>query len=213
MRHGFYEPDKAYQKWIQRHTLKDADRAEHREWADSLAEPSVFSVILPTFRTPPKYLRLAIESVLKQTYPHWELCIADDGSPAVASGGVQQLLEEYARRDSRIKLAPPAPRGGISAASNRALAFATGEFVTFLDHDDELAEHALYQFARAVVEQPDTDMLYSDEDKLSYDGRRMTPFFKPDWSPEFLLGCMYTCHLRRISLGACASGRRVPPGV
>src|SRR4029077_2193465 len=76
-----------------------------------------------------------------------------------------------------------------------AIALASGRFVALLDHDDEIAEYALDKISRAIIEQPDADMLYSDEDKMRADGKRMTPFFKPDWSPEFFLGCMYTCHL------------------
>src|SRR5262249_60820778 len=82
-----------------------------------------------------------------------------------------------------------------AAASNAALALATGHYIGLLDHDDELAEHSLHRMAQAIVADPAADMLYSDEDKLSPDGTRTTPFFKPDWSPEFFLGCMYTCHL------------------
>ncbi|MFL5331536.1 MAG: glycosyltransferase [Gemmataceae bacterium] len=191
-RHGFYEPEKAYQRWIANHTLNDTDRAAHRDWAMNLENPPKFSVVMPTYNTPEKYLRLAIESVLRQTYPHWELCIADDGS---TDAKVRTVLEEYARRDSRVKLAPPGRRGGISAATNTALALATGDFIAFLDHDDEVAEQALYRMAREIVATPDADMLYSDEDKMKPDGHRIMPFFKPDWSPEFFLGCMYTCHL------------------
>ena len=147
---------------------------------------------MPTFNTPERFLRLAIESVLRQTYPHWELCVADDGSD---QPHVRAVLEEYAAKDERIKLAPPGRHGGIAAASNAALELATGDYVALLDHDDELAEHALYRMAQAIVADPAADMLYSDEDKLQPDGKRVRPFFKPDWSPEFFLGCMYTCHL------------------
>jgi GT2 family glycosyltransferase len=84
---------------------------------------------------------------------------------------------------------------GIAAASNAALELASGDYVALLDHDDELAEHAFHRMAKAIVADPSADMLYSDEDKLQVDGKRVRPFFKPDWSPEFFLGCMYTCHL------------------
>jgi len=191
-RHGFYEPQKAYDRWMEKHALTDADRAAQRDWAATAVAPPMISVLMPVYDTPERYLRLAVESVLRQTYPHWELCIADDGSPAPH---VRPILEEYARRDPRVKLTPPGRQGGISAATNAALNLATGRFVALFDHDDELAEHALFAMAKASVEQPDADVLYSDEDKIQPDGRRVTPFFKPDWSPEFFLGCMYTCHL------------------
>ncbi|HEY1381062.1 MAG TPA: glycosyltransferase family 2 protein [Gemmataceae bacterium] len=191
-RHGFYEPDKAYAKWVERRRLTNADRAEQRAWADGLAAPPRISVLMPTYNTPERFLRLAVESVRRQTYPHWELCVADDGS---SEPHVRAVLDEYAANDDRIKLAAPGRHGGIAAATNAALASATGDYVALLDHDDELAEHAFYRMAQAVVADPSADMLYSDEDKLQPDGKRVRPFFKPDWSPEFFLGCMYTCHL------------------
>jgi GT2 family glycosyltransferase len=192
VRHGFYEPQEAYDQWVERRRLTDEDRAAQKDWALSLDDPPRVSILMPTYNTPEQFLRLAVESVLRQTYPHWELCVADDGSTAAH---VRAVLEAYAAQDDRIKLAPPGRHGGISAATNAALALATGDYVALLDHDDELAEHALDRMARAVVADPAADMLYSDEDKIQPDGLRTTPFFKPDWSPEFFLGCMYTCHL------------------
>lgn len=189
---GFCDPLKAYDRWIEQRRLTNADRCDHRAWSESLVNPPRFSVLMPTFNTPERLLNFAIESVLQQTYPVWELCIADDGS---TKSHVRATLEEYASNDPRIKLAPFCKHGGIAAASNAALALATGDYVALLDHDDELAEHALYRMAQAIVADPSIDMLYSDEDKLLSDGRRRHPFFKPDWSPEFFLGCMYTCHL------------------
>jgi GT2 family glycosyltransferase len=198
-RHGFYEAKEAYKDWIERRQLADEDRMAHKEWAASLDDPPRVSILMPVYNTPEHYLRLAIDSVLRQTYPHWELCIADDGSTAEH---VRPVLEEYAAEDDRIRLASPGRHGGIAAASNAALNLATGDYVALLDHDDEIAEHALYRMAQAIVADPSADMLYSDEDKLSPGGERVMPFFKPDWSPEFFLGCMYTCHfgLYRASL-------------
>src|SRR5207302_10952984 len=124
---------------------------------------------------------------------YWQLRGDDDGS---AEPHVRAILEEYAERAPRIRLTPPRRNAGISAASNAALDLADGDFIALLDHDDELAEHALFRMAEAIVADPDVDMLYSDEDKLEgEEGRRVRPFFKPDWSPEFFLSCMYTCHL------------------
>jgi GT2 family glycosyltransferase/SAM-dependent methyltransferase len=191
-RHGFHEPEAAYEAWMANRRLTDAGRAAQRAWAVEADDPPLVSVLMPVYNTPEHYLRRAIESVLAQTYPHWELCVADDGSTAEH---VRPVLEEYAARDDRVKLAPPGRHGGIAAASNAALALASGRYVALLDHDDEIAEHALYRMAQAIVADPTADMLYSDEDKLQPDGKRVHPFFKPDWSPEFFLGCMYTCHL------------------
>jgi GT2 family glycosyltransferase len=104
-------------------------------------------------------------------------------------------LEEYARRDSRIKVVFRSERGNISAASNSALELASGEYLALLDNDDELAEQALFRVAKAIIADRTLDLIYSDEDKLEPDGRHVDPFFKPDWSPEYFLTCMYTCHL------------------
>ncbi len=139
----------------------------------------------------PAYLERAIQSVQAQYYPNWELCICDDGSHAAH---VRPVLERYCASDARIKAAFAERNQGISAASNRALQMATGEFVGFLDHDDELSPAALYEVARLLQQHREADAIYSDEDKLESDGRRSDPFFKPDWSPEYLLSLNYACH-------------------
>jgi GT2 family glycosyltransferase len=181
-----------YDAWRVARCLTDADRAALRAEAVALDRPPLVSVLLPVFNIEERYLRLAIESVLRQLYPYWELCIADDGSTAPH---VRPVLEAYARRDPRVKVAFHERNAGIAAASNTALALASGEYIALLDHDDELAEHALSRVAREIVADRDVDLLYSDEDKLDGAGRHVAPFFKPDWSPEYFLACMYTCHL------------------
>jgi GT2 family glycosyltransferase len=172
--------------------LTDAEREQMRAAAARWTDPPLISVLLPVYNAPERYLRLAIESVLKQTYPHWELCIADDCSP---DPHVATVIREYAACDKRIKTVFRSKNGNISAASNSALELATGQYVALLDHDDELAEQALYRAAEALMADHALDMIYSDEDKLTTSGQHMGPFFKPDWSPEYLLSCMYTCHL------------------
>ncbi len=182
----------SYDVWCRQHQLTDADRVRMRQEAAGLKNPPLISVLLPVYNIADRYLRLAIESVLRQIYPHWELCIADDRS---SHPHVRRTLEEYARRDPRIKVVYRMQNGNISAASNSALAVAQGEYTALLDHDDELAEHALLRMAQAIVADRKVDMFYSDEDKLELDGRHVDPFFKPEWSPEYFLACMYTCHL------------------
>jgi GT2 family glycosyltransferase len=182
----------AYAVWQKQREMTDADRRRLRGEAQAMAHPPRISVIMPVYNTPEFYLRRAVESVLRQTYPHWELCLVDDGSTAKH---VDRVVRRYASLDSRIKYLRRARNGGIASASNDALAAATGDFIALLDHDDELAEHALSSVARAIVQHPEADFLYSDEDKLEMDDRRTNPFFKPDWCPDFFLTCMYTCHL------------------
>lgn len=175
-----------YQNWIKQYdSISTADRAGI--WAEimQLADPPLISILMPVFNTPEAYLRAAIESVLAQVYPYWELCVADDASTHAQSA---RLLAEYARRESRIKIAWRTENGGISASSNSALALATGSFVALLDHDDILPPHALYLIAREIPQNPDLDLIYSDEDKLDRRGRRTDPYFKSDWNPDLFLG-------------------------
>jgi O-antigen biosynthesis protein len=147
---------------------------------------------MPVFNTDDKWLREAIESVLAQLYPNWELCIADDASPRPH---VRRTLQEYAARDSRIKVVYRPNNGHISAATNSALALASGEFVSLMDHDDVIPQQALYELVNKLNQDPAVDMIYSDEDKIDTKGRRFDPAFKPDWSPDYLESCMYTAHL------------------
>jgi GT2 family glycosyltransferase len=186
-----YDLDRAYDLWRQRHPLTDRQRRQMQTACRALVAPPRISVLLPVYNVEEVYLQKAIESVRRQLYPHWELCAVDDGSTA---GHVRRLLSRYARQDPRIKVACHDRNQGIAAASNTALALATGEYVALLDHDDELAEHALFRVAEALVADRGLDMVYTDEDKLEH-GRHVEPFFKPDWSPEYFLACMYTCHL------------------
>jgi GT2 family glycosyltransferase len=181
-----------YDLWQKRHEITDESRMNMREEISKWENPPTISIITPVYNVPEVYLRKCLDSVLKQIYPHWELCIADDASP---KSHVRKVLREYAAKDPRVKVVYQKTNGGISTASNAALQLATGEYVALLDHDDEISEHALHAIAKAVVKDRSLDMIYSDEDKLTPAGKRHDPFFKPDWSPEYFLACMYTCHL------------------
>ena len=182
-----------YQDWIDAYdTPTEADRALIRQHIDRLPNRPLFSILMPTYDTPEAWLRRAIESVRRQLYPHWELCIADDASSAPH---VRRVLEEYRQRDARIKVVYRERRGHISAASNSALALANGAFVALLDHDDELAERALYLMAVEIDRYPAADVLYSDEDKLTVSGQRFHPYFKPDWNPDLFLAQNLVTHL------------------
>jgi len=147
---------------------------------------------MPVYDVEEKWLRLAIESVLAQSYPCWEFCIADDHSP---SAHIRKVLDEYASRDDRIKVVYRHENGHISAASNSALELVTGEFTALLDHDDEFSPHALFFVAREINEFPQVAMIYSDEDKIDPRGRRTAPSFKPDWSPELFYSLNMITHL------------------
>ena len=156
------------------------------------AEWPVISVIVPVFNPDAGALQACIDSVLAQTYPHWQLCLADDAStlPHVA-----ETLVLARQADARVHLVFGQSNGGISAASNAALAAGDGEFVALLDHDDILAPDALLHLALAFTGAPEVDMVYTDEAKLTEDGTPVGLNAKPGWSPELLLSTMYTGHL------------------
>jgi glycosyltransferase involved in cell wall biosynthesis len=136
---------------------------------------------MPTYNSPEKWLKLAIDSVRNQLYPNWELCVPDDAS---SKPQVTEIVQEYQSRDPRIKVVYRKNNGHIAAASNSAIEIATGEFIALLDHDDELGERALYTVAVEVNAHRDADLIYSDEDKVDDKGCRCDPYFKPDWNPE-----------------------------
>lgn len=173
-----------YERWIDLHESAAA--------VPSPGDGPLISVVVPVHDPPVGCLADCIASVVNQTYPNWELCLADDASTDAA---VKKLLERTAESAPRVKLTSRAVNGGISAASNDAIALATGDFVAFLDHDDELAPTALSWVAQAVLEHDEVDVVYTDEDKLDRTGRRINPFLKPDWAPDLLLSFPYLCHL------------------
>jgi len=183
--------DDEYQVWLAKHALTDSRRRAIRRDIQRFTYRPSFSIVTPVYNTDPAYLREAIESVRGQLYEDWELCLADDGSTRPET---LAALEEYAGRDPRIKLTRLPQNRGISAASNAALDLATGEFVGFVDHDDVLKPDALYHVAKLLNQQPDLDLVYSDEDRILPDGRLGQVFFKPDWSPDLLDCCNYVCH-------------------
>jgi GT2 family glycosyltransferase len=182
-----------YQDWVTLFdTLADDDVAAIRAHIAAMTAPPLISVLMPVYNPDPVHLAAALDSVLGQIYPHWELCIADDASTDPA---VQRLLADYAGRDRRIRLVTRPVNGHISAASNSALELATGEFTALLDHDDLLPAHALYRVAAELELHGETDLIYSDEDKIDDDGRRHEPHFKSDWNPELFLSQNMISHL------------------
>lgn len=183
----------SYEEWIENveaATLPSAEEA--RVLYDQLALKPLISVVMPTYNTDAVFLRACIDSVIAQSYPNWELCIADDASP---KPHVRQILEAYAAQDGRIKTVFRDKNGHISRASNSALTLATGDYVALLDHDDALPEHALLFVAQSINAQPDAQVIYSDEDKIKADGQRFDPHFKSDWNPDLFYSQNYVSHL------------------
>ena len=194
-----------YDRWI--YQFERQDNALIALRLGMLKQTPLFSIVMPVFNTEPAELEAAIRSVIEQSYRNWELCVADDGS---SKPHVREILERAAAADERIKLQFRTAQGGIAAACNTAWETAAGDYITFLDHDDMLAPNALAYVAQTVEEHSDADLIYSDEDKLDYKGRRNEPFFKPDWSPDLLLSENYLCHLLvlRSDLAKKAGGFR-----
>jgi GT2 family glycosyltransferase len=183
----------SYGQWIELVEQRNApSREEVRSAAAHHRLRPLISIVMPTYNTPEGFLRRAIQSVRTQSYPFWELCVADDAS---TSPHVRAILAEYSALDERIKVVLRENNGHISRASNSALSVATGEFVALLDHDDELAEYALHYVAEAVNRFPSAQILYSDEDKIDAKGQRFDPYFKPDWNPDLLYSQNYVSHL------------------
>lgn len=179
-----------YQAWIEQNE-PDHKALEQQRRCQFAYEPTI-SLITPTFNTPIQYLIELFESVLRQTYVKWELCIADGASSDPA---VQDTLKRYAAQDRRIKIQLLPENKGIAGNSNEALALVTGEFIGLLDHDDLLSPFALFEVIKTLNDHPEADFIYSDEDKITAEDRyRCEYFFKPDWSPDLLLSMMYTCH-------------------
>jgi GT2 family glycosyltransferase len=180
-----------YRAWLALHTPSAGELVRMRTEAEALADPTVISVVMPVHNPERTWLEAAIRSVLTQAYPHLELCIADDAS---TKPHVRAVLERAAR-DARVRVVSRDVQGGIAVASNSAVAAATGEFVAFLDHDDVLRPHALFAIAGYLRSHTNADVVYSDEDKLLPDGGLGAPAFKPDFSPDRLLGENYLNHL------------------
>jgi O-antigen biosynthesis protein len=168
------------------------DLYRQRFAAQRLRYRPTMSVVTPLFNTPPEALRRLLASVKNQTYPHWQHCLVDDGS---AEPWIARTVERAAATDPRIAFKRRDRNGGIVAASNDALELASGEYVAFLDHDDQLDPEALFAVARTLGEAPQTDLIYSDADLVGADGIRHSPYFWPDWSPELLLALPYIAHL------------------
>ncbi|MEM1113459.1 MAG: glycosyltransferase [Pseudomonadota bacterium] len=183
----------AYEDWIneveqprlQRRVTAIGAAAYDQDWP-------LITIIMPCFNTPPGFLRAAVESVLSQIYPRWELLLVDDAS---TSEDVAAQLREFGRREPRIRALMRPTNGGIAVATNDALAESQGNYVAFLDHDDALVPQALLLVARFLKEHPELRLLYSDSDHIDADGVRHNPFFKPDFNYELLLGQNFFNHL------------------
>lgn len=194
-----------YARWIAEFDQRDEALINLK--LESFRTHPLISILMPVYKTDPVILERTLKSVLNQSYGNWELCVVDDCSRSTL---IDDILQNHAASDARIRVVRHAENKGISAASNTALEMARGEYAGLLDHDDELAQDALFHIADALQQTPEADILYSDEDHTDEFGVRMEPFFKPDWSPNLILSENYVCHLMvfRRELAVNAGGFR-----
>lgn len=182
-----------YGKWLESFDIVSEEQRERMlHDISEMKDPPLISIIMPVYNPPLRFLEDAIKSVLGQIYPFWELCIADDRSPNKA---VRQLILKHAKQDPRIKYVFRNENGHISEASNSAINLASGEFLALLDHDDTLHNLALFHAAKCIIEHPEVDLIYSDEDKINESGRRFSPYFKCDFNYDLFLNQNLISHL------------------
>ena len=173
----------AYNKWFD-------NQEKITEYKKFKYNPKI-SVIIPTYNVSKELLTECIESVLNQSYNNFEICIADDNSKLEET---INTLKEY-EKNEKIRVTYRKTNGMISAASNTALGMASGEFIVLLDNDDLIEKDAFYYIIEALNNDNKIDMIYTDEDKLDFKGKKMEPHFKPDYSPDTLMSVNYICHL------------------
>ena len=180
-----------YKDWVKRHLPGDEELSAQRttafEWKPR------FSIVVPLYKTPEKYLKKLIRSIQQQTYSEWELCLSDgSGMPSPLS----KILQELTESDNRINAVYSEKPLRISANTNAAIEKATGDFIVFVDHDDELTPDALFECVKALNDHPEVEILYSDEDKIASNSDKLfEPQMKPDFNLDLLRTVNYICHL------------------
>ncbi|HIU76969.1 MAG TPA: glycosyltransferase family 2 protein, partial [Candidatus Pelethocola excrementipullorum] len=180
-----------YRQWLPKHMPTEKELALQRKTAHSIRP--LFSIVVPLYKTPEKYLFKLIESVRNQTYTNWELCLSDGSGE---NSPLEEILKELENSDGRIKVIHHQTAMKISENTNAAIEVATGDYIVFADHDDELAPHALFECVKVISQNPDTEVIYSDEDKMSMNGKRFfEPQMKPDFNLDLLCTVNYICHL------------------
>lgn len=174
----------AYLKWLE-------ESREEIEVKKFKYEPLI-SFIVPTYNVSRELLEECLNSLLNQSYTNFEVCIADDHS---SSEETIEVLKEYQKKYDKVRVVFRKKNGMISEASNTAIEMAKGEFIALVDNDDVVEKNALYYVVEALNRDKNLDMIYSDEDKIDFKGKYMEPHFKPDYSPDTLMGVNYICHL------------------
>lgn len=197
---NFYKHDKGlklysdsneiYNIWIKLNELDEFELEQQKKYKFNYAP--LISIIMPVYNPPEDILKEAINSVINQIYPNWELCIADDAS---TKPYVKDILEYYKNKNKKIKVIYRNENGHISKASNSALELASGDYIALMDHDDMLHETALFFAVKEINDYPEVKLIYSDEDKLNKEGVRTNPYFKCDFNPDLFLSQNMISHL------------------
>jgi O-antigen biosynthesis protein len=185
-----------YIRWYEENKMDNKSIEVQKKLATKLEYRPLISILLPTYDTDPDYLHECIESVIAQTYKNWELCISDDASPDERT---RETIRSYVDKYDNIHASFSKTNQHIAGSSNIALGMAKGKYISLLDHDDLLMPDALYETVLMINKNPDVDLIYTDEDKLEDDQYHVEPFFKPDWSPDFLNSCNYITHFATLS--------------
>lgn len=184
-------PQGDYEKY--RHAVMPTKEELERQRQECWEYEPLFSIVVPLYKTPIKYLEKLVESIQEQTYGNWELCLSDGSG---ADSPLEGYLKKLEKQEKRIKVIRNSKPLQISENTNAALREAAGEFIVFADHDDLLTPDALYECAKVLQEKPETELIYSDEDKISMNGKRyFQPHFKSDYNPDLLCSMNYFCHL------------------
>lgn len=179
-----------YDIWLADHKLSEKDLKKQREHRFAY-EPKI-SIVIPLYNTPLDFLKALIDSVQSQTYRNWQLCLADGSN----NGQVGPFIQRMYGKEKRISYVLLEKNDGISENTNGAIRIADGDFIMFSDHDDTLAPNALYEIVKAVNEDLETDVVYTDEDKITMDGKTYyDPHFKPDFNLDLLRSNNYICHI------------------
>lgn len=191
----FHSNEIDYERWLRNHmpskAVLDQQRIKQFEYSPKI------SIVVPLYKTPKKYLKEMIESVVGQTYGNWELCLSDGSGE---NSPIDEILREYEKSDSRIKVVRNPSQLQISENTNMALKVATGEYIAFADHDDLLTSNALFECVKIINRYHEVDAIYTDEDKVSMDGKKhFQPHFKPDYNKDLLNTTNYFCHLFVVS--------------
>lgn len=182
---GQGENNAGYRDWCQHQSETAPEKYTIRRSTELL-----FSVIVPVHQPEDQWLQECIDSVRGQFFADWELILATDCSLASSI----KILQDNQKREPRIKLKLETGQPGISATSNRAANLAEGQYLLFLDHDDLLHPYAMSAFAETLQNHPETDLLYSDEDRFDNNKQRLHPGFKPKFSKQKLLSTNYIHH-------------------